>query len=170
MSTDPRPSRPVTLLPAYPNERTGWGRFLRIVTTYPTAPVELLIGLSNVLRGGYVALPGHHPPLEHFPSLERFVLALVMAGLGSLQVWSCLWERSRLRGIAAVCLVALLVYIGVIYSRNTDPGDLGRTIILFYFIMAVGEFWISFRTPPIVPLWRWMHHMNGHGVNNAEQS
>ena len=146
-----------TLLPPRPHERVGWGRLKRIWCEYPTAPVEILIGLGNLARGLYVLWPGHHDTVNGFPSWLRLLLAVVMAAGGALQLHATVFELDRLRALCGIVLCGVLVGIGGFYAGQlTGREDIYAVIVIFYGLMAVGEFWIAYRTPPVFPIWRWL--------------
>lgn len=144
------------LLPPLPDERSGWGRFRHIWASYPTATIELFAGFMNVARGVYVTLPGHHDSLPGFPSPERLMLALVMAALGVGQIWSCLYEWAVGRALSAVLLTGLLSYLTFMYALQRPYTELAGTVMMFYFLFVLAEFWIAARTPPLFPLASWV--------------
>ena len=150
--------RSATLLPPLPHERQGWGRFCRILRAYPTAPIELLCGFGAVGRGLYVGIADVHVTFRVLPNLPPQVLALIMAGLGLLQLYGCIWEKGRCRAAAGILLAIMFSWLVGVYNDISGIWSTPASALpMFYALLAMGEVWVASRTPALLPLWRWTH-------------
>lgn len=82
--------------------------------------------------------------------------------MGILQIYACLYEKGQLRAFCAVVLTPLLVYVCTVYSFMPGMWEDERAAIpMFFALLALGEMWIAYRTPALMPIRRWLLRLFG---------
>lgn len=142
--------KPQNLLPAPPNAQKGWGRLVWIVKNLSTAPLELKLGFGAMVRGAYQILP--QPPAEPHGFvwdgwLPLQAWGIIVAVLGFVQFYGCLYRWERWRTWAATLLAGSLAYITGKHVLASIYGTDGIAAVLYGTLM-VGEIWIAIRGWP----------------------
>jgi hypothetical protein len=142
-----------TIMPALPRERYGWGRLVRILRDYSTAPLEIKLGLGSIARGLWQWQASMDPWEHHYVhpftwqgTIPLWAWGIIVAVLGAMQLVGVLWRFERMRTTAASCLAGSLVYITLIYMLHA-PSDIATVL---YGTIMLGEMWIALRGWPVL--------------------
>ena len=142
----------------------GWARYLRIMQEYPVAPLELVAGLTVILRGAYVLWPDNWEKMSRvwihlaFQGIEVHHVAAVWVLAGIAQIVACLeqWHRTRL--LTATVIFALVIWLITEYWAVEH--DLLWPVI--YTTLLVTEGHIILRSVPLFTP-RWVRRLHGPG-------
>lgn len=136
------------LLPALPSEVCGLGRLKRIITKFPSEPLEVMGALSMITIGIWFLIPTVHFPTAGVVSAasndnSRWWGAAILA-IGVFKWWATLWhyENRLYRLIAAALATTAYSLILSAYIRYAPTHVM--TVIMGLWIGH--QCWIAYRS------------------------
>jgi hypothetical protein len=112
-------------------------------------------------------MPGHHPGIYGVSAELRLALNILLAIFGIVQMYATLWEQGKTRAFAAIATNIIVAWLGTFWALT--PGiwsHAGATMPMFFILLGIGDTWVAARTPPLLPLRRWLARLMGEDGAN----
>jgi hypothetical protein len=136
------------LLPATPSEAYGLGRLKRIVTKFPSEPLEVMGALSMMAMGIWLLLPFIDFPTEGVIAVDSggwtrwWGLGLVL--IGFYKWWAILWHyENRLHRLAAAMLSGTVFFMVMMAYIRHAPN---HVMVVIMGLWQIHQAWIAYRS------------------------